>query len=327
VADGRAAQLPSVSVVVCAHADERLGDLWEAVASLKAQTVRPREIVVVIDHNPRLLRSARLELDGVAVIPNPGPPGASAARNAGVAAASGEIVAFIDDDAVAEPEWLEALLSHYRHQRVVGVGGRIVPLWDSTRPTWLPDEFHWVVGASYRGLPELAAEVRNVWTGSMTIRREAFDRVGGFLPGYGKVGNRSRPEDTELCVRSARAWADGTWIFEPASVVHHKVPPSRATWRFFASRCYAEGLGKAELYAMSSGGRVSTTERQHVTRALSRGVVRGLDDLIRRGDPSGITRASAIVAGLTVTCTGLMAGRVASRRGAIALSPDSAGRL
>jgi GT2 family glycosyltransferase len=310
-------QIPSVSVVVCTHADERWEDLRAAVASIAAQTVKPRDTIIVVDHNPRLLERAQRELSGVLVVENHGGSGASAARNAGVAVASGEIVAFIDDDAIAEPDWLEMLLPHYENGDVVGAGGKILPMWDGAQPKWLPLEFHWVVGASYQGLPELAATVRNVWTGSMTIRRGAFDRVGGFLPGYGKVGNVSRPEDTELCVRSARAWPRGTWIFEPRSVVHHRVPASRSTLRFFASRCYAEGIGKAELYALSRGEDVAAAERRHVTRALSKGVVRGFDDMMRRGDAMGVARATAIIGGLTVTCTGLLAGRLAARRAAV----------
>src|SRR5690349_8888005 len=117
---------------------ERWNDLFEAVASVRTQTVPVFETVVVIDHNPALLARAQDGLPGVIVTANAGPAGASASRNSGVSVSHGEIVAFLDDDAVASPTWLEALLGHFAGPDVVGVGGRLDPLWAASRPRWFP---------------------------------------------------------------------------------------------------------------------------------------------------------------------------------------------
>ena len=151
------AGLPTVSVVTAAFAMGRWDGLREAVASIRAQTVQVLETIVVIDHNPALLDQAQRELAGVVVVPNTRRRGASGARNSGVAASRGQVVAFLDDDAVASCTWLEALLVHFADPYVVGVGGRVVPLWEGSRPRWFPQEFDWTVGGSYRGMPEKAA--------------------------------------------------------------------------------------------------------------------------------------------------------------------------
>jgi hypothetical protein len=302
--------LPTVSVVIAAFMMERWADLREAVASVHAQTVPVLETVVVIDHHPGLLARARRELTGVTAIPNAGCRGASGGRNTGVAASSGELVAFLDDDAVASPNWLEPLLPHFRNPDVVGVGGRLDPLWAGTEPRWFPPEFGWAVGASYRGMPKEAAPVRNVWSGNMVIRRQVFDAIGGFRPDFGKVGGRSRPEDTDLCLRAAAATDRGTWIYEPAGLARHRVPAQRASFGFFLRRCFHEGRGKAALAALNGIGESTSAERQY-TRQLPAAVARGLLDA-SRGDVSAGLRCAAIGTGFSFAAVGFLTGRAAA---------------
>jgi len=117
------------SVVVCAYADERFDRLSGAVASLGAQTAPPAEVIVVIDHNPKLLDRARRAYPGALVVPNLGTRGLSDARNSGVNRAYGDVVAFLDDDAEAAPDWLERLTAPYADSSVAGVGGWIEAVW------------------------------------------------------------------------------------------------------------------------------------------------------------------------------------------------------
>jgi hypothetical protein len=297
-----------VSVVIAAFTMDRWDYLQKAVASVRAQTVPVHETVVVIDHHPDLLARARRELTDVTVIPNAGGRGASSSRNTGVAASSGEVVAFLDDDAVASATWLEPLLRYFTRPDVIGVGGRLDPLWAGSRPRWFPPEFGWVVGVSYRGMPDRPGPVRNVWSGNMAVRRHVFDAVGGFRPDFGKVGGRSRPEDTDFCLRAA---ADrGTWIYEPAGLARHRVPVQRATFSFFLRRCFHEGHGKAALAALNGVRESTSTERQYTRRLLPAGVARGLGDIIK-GDAFGGLRSAAIGAGFLSAAAGFLAGRAA----------------
>lgn len=289
---------------------ERWGDLREAVESVRTQTWPEVEAIVVIDHNPDLLDLAKREFEDVTVVPNVGPKGASGARNSGVAVSRGEVVAFLDDDAVASPAWLELLLPHFADPKVVGVGGRLVPLWASSRPNWFPQEFDWAVGGSYRGMPSEATHVRNVWSANMAIPRRLFDAIGGFRDDFGKVGRRSRPEDTDLCMRAATARPGGTWVYEPAAIVGHRVPLSRTTLRYFMRRCLNEGKGKAALASLNGRSQSTSVERLYTRRVLPEGVARGLRDAAH-GDAAGGLRSMAIAVGLSVAVAGFVVARAA----------------
>src|SRR5947207_12226861 len=124
----------TVSVIVCAFAERRWPDLLAAVDSLRAQSCPVDDVVVVIDHNPALLERATRELPGARAVANRHTRGLSGARNTGIETATGDILAFLDDDAVAERDWLEALLARYRDPRVIAVGGAVLPRWDDGRP-------------------------------------------------------------------------------------------------------------------------------------------------------------------------------------------------
>lgn len=302
------------SVVVCAYTEKRWDDLRDAVASLRAQTLPPAEIIVVVDHNPALAARAAAELAGVAVVENTGRQGLSDARNSGLAAASGDVVAFLDDDATAEPGWLALLSEGYARPEVTGVGGFAEPEWAAGRPSWFPREFDWVVGCTYLGMPATAAAVRNMVGCNMSFRREVFGAVGGFTAEIGRLGTRPVGcEETELCIRIGQAQPGAVIWFDPRAVVHHRVPANRGTWAYFRSRCYAEGLSKAAVSARVGSGSALEAERAYTTRTLPRGVVKGLGDALR-GRVSGLGRAGAIVAGVGITAVGYALGKLSPKR-------------
>jgi GT2 family glycosyltransferase len=293
-----------VSVVIAAFADERWLDTVAAVESVHAQTDPPIETILVIDHNPSLMKRARRELTGVHIVENTGVRGASGARNSGVLVSGGDIIVFLDDDAVASSNWLRNLCQHFIDPDVIGVGGGITPAWQTARPRWFPREFDWVVGASYCGMPEVASPVRNIWSGNMAVRRTAFEAVDGFRAGFGKTGNLSRPEDTDLCLRIARAHPDGHWLYEPAAEIAHKVPAGRSTRRFFLKRCWHEGRGKAALSSLVGISDGTSAERDYAMR-LPRAVIREVSGAAVRRELAALERSFAIIIGLIVTAAGL----------------------
>lgn len=295
------------SIVITCFTDKRWSQLEAAIKSALGQTLPAEEIIVVVDDNDELLSKVRQRWPHLTVMTNHFERGASGARNTGAFEASSPIVAFLDDDAEADPKWLELLIQCFEDDSVVGVGGGATAAWVDRQPIWFPDEFAWVVGASYRGLHDDVAEVRNVWAENMAVRRERFVAVGGFRLGFGKVGTRSSPEDTDLCIRMALD--DGRWLYVPAAQIAHYVPTERTTFAFFLRRCFVEGVGKAALARLTSP-RSLNPERDYVRQLVPRAIYRDLREAIVTRQLPPAARACAMVAGLTSAAAGYARGRL-----------------
>ncbi len=296
-----------VSVIVCGYSEDRWNDLVRAIESVRSQRVAPLEIVVVIDHNQRLLARAHACLHGVLVVENGEQRGLSGARNTGVAVARGDVVAFLDDDAVAAPDWLDRLAAAYTDADVLGVGGPVEPAWNSGRPRWFPEEFDWVVGCTFRGMPEETTAVHSLIGCNMSFRRDIMSVVGGFRSDMGRVGTVPLAgEETEFCIRAGHHWPQRRWVYEPRARVEHTVPPARARPGYFRSRCYAEGLSKAVI-AQSVGAQDGLAgARSYTFKALPLAMVRGLTDAMFHHDSMGVARSAVVLVGFTITTTGYL---------------------
>jgi glycosyltransferase involved in cell wall biosynthesis len=256
-----------ISVVMPCYTEERLASIGAALESLQRQQLRPRAVVVAVDHNDSLANELREKYDWVTIVVNRCQSGASSTRNCGVEAVTTEYTAFFDDDETADAEWLLELTRPFVDSDVVGTGGKYQPVWVDGRPSWFPPEFEWVVGGSYEGMPRVAAPVRNVWSGNMAVRTEAFRHVGGFRTDIGKRGDAYHPEEADLCMRITAA-TGGHWIYVPAATINHIVPRSRASLRFFLSRCFAEGRGKAVMSIKLQSKSALDMERSYVLSSL-----------------------------------------------------------
>jgi len=299
----------SVSVVVCAHTELRWADTLAAIASVRGQSYAAKELIVVVDHNRSLYERLKAALPDATVVENREQQGLSGGKNTGVAMSSGQVVAFLDDDAVADANWLKFMAESYTQPGVVGVGGLTLPKWDTRRPSWFPGEFDWVVGCTYIGMPTNRAPVRNLLGGNASFRREVFEEVGGFRSGIGR-GQGKRPlgcEETEFCIRLNQQTPGAVLLFDNRATIWHRVSAERTRFAYYRARCYAEGLSKAMVTRSVGTGDGLSSERRYTTRTLPRGVARGLADAFR-GDRAGLGRAGAIVTGLAATTTGYAAG-------------------
>src|SRR5918994_166580 len=291
---------PDISVVICAFTERRWTDLTRAIESVAGQTLAAHEIILVIDHNDALLRRAGSAWPDVLVVANREQQGLSGARNTGASAATGSIVAFLDDDATAEPQWLELLAAAYRDTDVLAVGGAVEPSWPGQRPPWFPPEFDWVVGCTHSGMPRTPRPVRNLVGANMSIRRDVLLDLGGFHHGIGRVG--SVPvgcEETELCIR-AQQRRGGTVLYDPRARVHHRVGAERTTMGNFLSRCRAEGASKALVSRLVGAHHGLGAERTYVRVTLTTGIARGLFGAGRWG----IARSAVMAVGLAATSWG-----------------------
>jgi len=154
----------TLSVVICCYTVRRRDQVLAAVGAALAQVRAGDEVLVVVDHNDVLRAdlTATLPLE-VLVLANGFEQGLSGARNTGLHKASGDVVVYLDDDAVLRPDALTAARREFaRGTGVLGIGGAVAADWATGQPPqWFPDEFGWVVGCDYRGLPGDGEEIRN----------------------------------------------------------------------------------------------------------------------------------------------------------------------
>ncbi|MDQ3556903.1 MAG: glycosyltransferase [Gemmatimonadota bacterium] len=216
-----------VSVIVCTR--DRPDDLRRCLGALALLDPAPHEIVVV-DNAPRseAVRELVRATPGVRYVREPR-PGLSVARNAGVRASTGGLIAFTDDDVIVDPTWLVGLRRGFRDPRVLAVTGLVLPAELETEAQFLfqhgDSGFGWgfrplVYDREYfdrmrwRGVP-----VWHIGAGAnMAFRREVFARVGLFDERLG-AGASGCSEDSEMWYRILAGGA--RCRYEPTAVVHH----------------------------------------------------------------------------------------------------------
>ena len=298
----------SLSVIVCCYTLRRWNELNAAVSAILAQT--PDELIVVADHNPELKARLAEAFPGLAVIENRFEPGLSGARNAGVAASQGDLLMFIDDDAEIQPGAFDRIREAMGDQDVLGAVAKIEPAWAGPAPVWFPEAFLWVVGCTYEGLKP--GPVRNVIGAAMCVRRSVFERVGGFVDGIGRAqsGLPLGCEETELCIRANAAFPGRTFVYEPRARCLHHVPLDRMTWRYFAIRCYAEGVSKAHISALRGARTALSAEWIYVKNTILFAALRECKGGVAAADVGRLGKALALVFGLAVTTFAYLVARV-----------------
>ncbi|CAA9277390.1 MAG: hypothetical protein AVDCRST_MAG83-3817 [uncultured Arthrobacter sp.] len=302
--------LPTVTVVICAYTTERWDWLLKLLESIRVQTHPPKKVIVVIDHNEALYGRLAGIVDDVTVLRNTHPRGLSGARNTALEAVDSDIVAFIDDDAEAAPDWLERLTALYDDPDVLAVGGRVDPIWEVGRPGFFGQELDWIVGCSHRGMPRVACEVRNVIGANMSFRLGVIRQMGGFNLSLGRQGSvPSGCEETEICIRSTMGAPGSRIVYEPAAVVRHHVPANRGTFRYLLARSWAEGVSKARVSHVVGYKRALGPERRYVRSVLLRAFLAGLYDWGRHWKSAGLRRAGAVLTVLVTTTAGYFRGR------------------
>ena len=280
-----------------------------ALESALNQSPRPRQVLLVVDHNAGLAARARRELAGVTVLESDGPPGLSGARNTGLAAATQPVTVFLDDDAEARPGWLESLVRPYSSPDVVATGGSVHPRFPVRRPRWLPPEFDWVVGCSYRGMPETVSVIRNPIGASMSLRTSLALEAGGFDDAVGRVGTSPRGcEETELAIRLTASHPGSVIFYVPASAVDHYVSAERLRFGYFLRRCWHEGLSKADVVRMVGSAAGLERERRQTAVVIPAALLRELRGLATGHVGAGM-RMGAAITGLSTVVGGYFTGR------------------
>jgi GT2 family glycosyltransferase len=300
-----------VSVVICTYTAGRWELLCAAVDSVLAQTRPPRELFLSIDHNRELYEQCvrqwgdRPSGGGVPIriVENRYAGHLGAARTTASELAAGDIIAYLDDDAAAEPDWLERMTAPFEDPAVIAVGGRPLPVFSTARPRWFPPECDWVFGCAYVGLPTAAAPILHVIGAAMAARRVDLTAIGYF--------HSDDHDDMDMCHRLLHHSPRSTILFEPSAVVRHHVHPDRVTWSYFWRRCFRVNRGKVGAFRQMGAARNLVAERRFARRALTDGLTTGWRCLIH-GDTAGAVRATVLLVALVLAGTGYAVGWIES---------------
>ena len=294
-----------VSVVICVYAMDRYQSFVEAVESVLGQTYDSVEAVLIVDGNQEVYDRVEERFgdrDDVVMHCNDENRGLSFSRTKGVELSSGEVIAFIDDDAIAKPDWIETIVDGYEQTDAIAVGGRMVPEWVAGRPSFLPEEFYWLIGANYEERLEPWSEVRNTLGSNMSFRTIVFEEVGGFDESVGLTeDNQIQAEETELAMRMSDVFGKGM-LYVPEAVVAHKVFDYRTKPVWLLQRAFWQGYSKravAELETEGSSNEETAFLWHLATSSVPRRVVR----LIR--DPSVEKAKQLIMLFVLTACVGL----------------------
>jgi GT2 family glycosyltransferase len=301
---------PHTTVITATYSMDRWLLTCSAIESVLRQTEVPLEIIIPVDHNPELFHrlSARWSRPGapgrapsITVIESKYEGHLGASETTAAEVARGEFLAFLDDDASAQPDWLEHLLRPFADPSVIAVGGAPLPVYAKPPPRWFPAEFNWVFGCAYAGLPTTAAPIHHLIGTTMAVRKRDVLALGGI---------RSNDHgDMELSHRLLASAPGSKLIYEPRAVVHHHVPEARLSWSYFWRRCFFGNRGKVATMRELGPAANLEAERSFAVRALTRGIANGLGQFAR-SDLGGLLRASTICIGLALAGAGYAVGTV-----------------
>jgi len=260
-----AAPALKISVVICTYKrPERLAAVMKSIAS---QTFPPGDFeVLIVNNDPQgrdiqaLVKQWWGELfadneDRLRMINCP-IVGLSYARNAGISEARGEVICFLDDDALAAPDWLEHIWAAFeQHPRAGVVGGKILLNKPDPAPRWmLPGwEVYWShFDPPYHSFITVQHWSQYPWGANWTGRRQALLEAGGFpARGFGRKGGKI--QDGEEIAAAALVQQLGYDIgIEPRAQVIHDVDPSRFTFKFVWNKIFRSRwrwyLSQVDLY-------------------------------------------------------------------------------
>jgi GT2 family glycosyltransferase len=249
----------SISAVICTH--NRPVELADCLEALTRQ--RQLTQVVVVDSAPvepceQLVSSFAERLTGLVYL-RVDEPGLSLARNTGVAATTGEVVAFLDDDAAPRPGWDEALLQAFaEHPQAGCVGGACEASFEGERPAWLSERLLQLASITRWGNQQRRPRSSAEWPfgANVAFRRVALDAAGPFSLALGRKGAASllSGEDSDMVRRVLDAgWQ--VWL-EPRAAVLHKVHAERLTSDFYWRRFWWGGRSRAQTPSLEISTRL-----------------------------------------------------------------------
>lgn len=266
------AKTPAISAIICTHNRDRY--LAKAIDSLLHQTCENYEILII--DNASTDRTAQV-VEPYLVDPRvryyyEGQVGLSIARNTGAKLSSAPILAYLDDDAIASPQWLQTFIDAYAQDPKLAIsGGKVNLIWDCSPPPWISVNL-----SGNLGLYDLGDRVLRIEQPGLTprglnyaIRRNFLDQVGGFDLNLGRVG-KNLLSNEELHMTNLALQSGWHVAYLPAAIAGHHVAPERVKRRWFLERGWWQGI--SECYREQLAGEAGWSQLGRGAERLLRGL-------------------------------------------------------
>ena len=269
---------PLVSAIICTHNRDRY--LGLAIDSLLAQDFDNFEIIIVDNASSDRTREvveARLKDDRVRYVYEP-EIGLSIARNTGARTAHSEILAYLDDDAIASPQWLKTIYTAYRqNSRLAIAGGKVTLIWSDgmTPPNWLSDGLAGNLGAYDLGDAVVKIDRPGLTPRGLnySIRKSFLNQIGGFDPNLGRVG-KNLLSNEELHTTNLALQTGWEVAYLPSACVAHHVAPERIRHQWFLDRGWWQGI--SECYREQIAGEAGFGQFRRGGERFGRGLYKSI---------------------------------------------------
>ena len=242
---------PYISVVIPSYDADKINYLQDSIDSVLNQTYTDFEIIVITEGNELTHKINSIYGDNKKISINKivnKNGGVAYARNKGLEMSNGEIVAYLDSDAVARKDWLKNMSEIYgNNEDILSVGGLSVANWIGEKPKYLPPEFYWLVGVTHDGHPKDGSYIRSAFGCNLSYKKSIFKNMNAFNVNFGKDhGYNLQGEEPELGSRIINEYGAGMYYSEDI-VVYHAVEPYQCDFNWLSKRAYLQGITKAKL--------------------------------------------------------------------------------
>jgi glycosyltransferase involved in cell wall biosynthesis len=239
-----------ISAIVCTHNGRKV--LKKALQSLVGQTLYKKDYEILVvdnastDGSREIIRQFEKEENLHYIFESN--LGLSHARNTGWQQSQGDIIAFLDDDAVACPEWLERIIAAFGREPQAGaVGGRVMPIWEAPMPRWVSDKMLRALSViDWSETPVFLDEQQFLVGANISFPKKLLEKVGGFSSELGRKGKCLLSNEESLLVLKIKESGYKVY-YDPQIKVDHLIPANRLSKGWFRKRFYWQGISDSLL--------------------------------------------------------------------------------
>lgn len=302
-----------ISIIVSTFSTERINDVENLLKSIKYQSYIYIEILIIVDENKELYYKIEklisdIEKD-IRIIFNPKNEGLAFSRNIGIKNSTGDIIAFVDDDAILYPDWAEEIVKTFDKNNIGAVAGDIIPLWEYNFMSWFPKELFWMISCSYSMTPDYKCEVERGFGTNMAFKKDIFFEVGMFDTEFGINGTRwIGGEDTIMFLKVK---CNGNKVFfNPEAKIFHKIYFYRIKLLNIIKRAFNGGYSVAKMNNLMKYNLSNSIEDKYLRMLIFRFYPKGFKKLITKESAESIKQMLTVTIVILSQSIGYLIGKI-----------------